>query len=253
MVSDNLITIITVCYNSEKTIKRTLDSLLNQTNSDFEYIVVDGDSTDNTINIIEEYMPRFNGQMKYISEKDDGIYDAMNKGISLSTGDYIALLNSDDWYEKHTIEVVKDAIKNDNDIDIYYGYIRLIKNGKEYMVRRNNYEFIMEGTGMIQHPTCFIKKEAYDQIGTYDTSYKVCADQDLMIRMITSGKTYRGIDNILTNFSIGGISTVYDTFYEVLRFKSTYGIMSKSAVRKAIILHKIKSFYKYTKKVFAWK
>ncbi len=140
----------------------------------------------------------FSSEIKWNSAPDNGIYDAMNKGIELAQGKFIGLLNSDDWYEPGTIEVICDAISKKEDVDIFYGYIRLIKEGEEYMVRRNNYKFIFEGTGLIQHPTCFICKKVYDELGGYDTSYKICADQDMMLRLVKSGKKYYAIDTVIT-------------------------------------------------------
>ncbi len=235
-----VITIVTVCFNSENTIRRTIESLLNQTYQDFEYIIIDGGSSDGTIDIIKEYEHLFSDRIKWKSEPDNGIYDAMNKGIRLAQGKFIGLLNSDDWYEPNTIETVYNEILKQEDIDVFYGYIRLIKEGVEYMVRRNNYKFIFEGTGLIQHPTCFISKKAYDEVGEYDTSYKICADQDMMLRIIKSGKKYYAIDEILTNFMIGGATYINDTVSEQIRFKVFHGIISKKKGLFLLLWHKIK-------------
>ena len=97
------ISIITVCFNSQKTIGRTFDSVLRQTYPNIEYLVIDGQSTDGTTDIIREYEPLFQGRMKWVSEKDEGIYDAMNKGIRMATGDLIGILNSDDYYEDNAV------------------------------------------------------------------------------------------------------------------------------------------------------
>ena len=97
------ITIITATYNSAATVRDTFDSILSQTYSDIEYIVVDGASTDGTVDIIKSYEPRFNGRMRWINEADKGIYDAMNKGIAMATGDVIGILNSDDFYTSNDV------------------------------------------------------------------------------------------------------------------------------------------------------
>ena len=102
-----LFSIITVCYNSEKTIRRTIESVLNQTCQDYEYIIVDGKSTDKTLDIVKEYEARFADKLKYISEPDTGIYNAMNKGIALSDGSIIGIVNSDDWLQPDALEIVK--------------------------------------------------------------------------------------------------------------------------------------------------
>jgi len=234
------ITIITVCFNSEKTIRKTIESLLNQTYKNFEYIVIDGNSSDGTVGIIKEYEYLFHNKIEWKSEPDGGIYDAMNKGIQLAKGQFIGVLNSDDWYEQNTIRTVRDEILKNKNIDMFYGYIRLIKDGVEYMVRRNNYKFILEGTGLIQHPACFISKKVYDEVGGYDASYKICADQDMILRVIKAGKKYYAIDAILTNFLIGGATYLNDTVAEQIRFKVHHGIMSKRKGRYLFFSYKIK-------------
>lgn len=237
------ISVITVCYNSEKTIEKTFQSLLNQTDKDFEYIVIDGASTDSTLSIIKKYKQIFGEKMTYISEKDNGLYDAMNKGIKMSHGKFIGIINSDDWYEKDAIETIKKEINKYNDIDIFYGYIRIIKDNKEYMIRRNNYDFIFEGNGLIQHPTCFLRKTLYDRYGMFDTKYKVCADQDLMLRMVSKGAKYKGIDKIISNFVVGGISFNYNSSFEINDIRCKYGIISKKQKRNFIIRH-LRSYLK---------
>ena len=114
------ISIITATFNSAKTVRDTFDSVLAQTYHDIEYIVVDGLSKDNTLDIIKEYAPKFNGRMRYISEKDKGLYDAMNKGIAMATGDIVGILNSDDFYTSNDIlELVAETMNNE-DIEAIY-------------------------------------------------------------------------------------------------------------------------------------
>lgn len=239
------ISIVTVCYNSKKTIRDTFDSLLNQTNNNFEYIVIDGKSTDGTLKLIEEYLPKFNGRMQYISEEDNGIYDAMNKGIKLSTGKYIGIVNSDDWYELDTIENVINATNKSPEIDLFYGFIRIIKNGKEYMIRRNNYDFINEMNGMLQHPTCFLKKEAYNKYGVFDTRYKISADLDLMVRMVNQGIKYKAIDKVITNFRVGGASFRNDNSFELIDIMYKNGFINKNKMVKGRVKIKIIKLIKY--------
>ena len=115
------VSIITVCFNSEKTIRRTIESVLYQTYPNIEYIIVDGKSTDGTVDIVKEYLPAFQKRLRYVSERDKGIYDAMNKGIRLSAGDVIGIINSDDFYEPDAVEnIVKYADRGS--CQVLYGY-----------------------------------------------------------------------------------------------------------------------------------
>ena len=119
------VSIITPSLNSEKTIEQTINSVLNQRYTDFEYIIIDGNSSDHTVDIIKEYISLFGGRMRYISEKDDGIYDAMNKGIKLARGNVIGIINSDDWYEKDALEKVVNFFSN-NDTDVIDGKMNIL-------------------------------------------------------------------------------------------------------------------------------
>jgi glycosyltransferase involved in cell wall biosynthesis len=205
-VSENnekpLVSIITVCYNSEKYIRDTIESVLNQTYDNIEYIIIDGASTDNTLNIIKEYEPKFNGRMKWISESDNGIYYAMNKGIDLAKGKIIGIINSDDWYEINTIKTVVKTFEENNNIDIVYGLLRIIKNNKEFKIESTNYEFLEKK--MIPHPTVFIKKIIYNKYGNFNLDYKYSADYELMLRFYEFNVNFKKIDQILTNFRVGG-------------------------------------------------
>ena len=121
------ITIITATYNSAATVRDTFDSILSQTYSDIEYIVVDGASTDGTVDIIKSYEPRFNGRMRWINEADKGIYDAMNKGIAMATGDVIGILNSDDFYTSNDVlQTVVNTLQQDTTIDAVYGDVHYV-------------------------------------------------------------------------------------------------------------------------------
>lgn len=122
------ITIITATYNSEQTLSDTINSILQQNYDNYEYIIVDGASKDNTINIIKKYEPQFKGKLKWISEKDKGIYDAMNKGISLASGDVFGILNSDDFFTSNDILQTIARSFNENNVDAIYGDIHFVNN-----------------------------------------------------------------------------------------------------------------------------
>lgn len=237
-----LISIITVCYNSEKTIKNTLDSMLKQKYDNYEYIIIDGLSTDNTINIIKEYEKKFNGKLKYISEKDNGIYDAMNKGIALCKGELIGIINSDDWYEEIALEEVSKKYKKES-LQIIYGMQRLIKNEQEYDVVLKNHNFIKER--MITHPSCFISKKIYDKYGMYNTKYNISADYEFMLRIYNKKDVeFNKIYSVLSNFRLGGESSTQQGVIETAKLRYDHNIISKKQYCTIIIRSKIYSIYK---------
>ena len=137
------VSIITVCYNSDKTVRRTFESVLHQSYTEFEYIVVDGLSTDRTVEIIKEYEPLFQGRMCWISEKDNGIYDAMNKGIRMAQGELIGIINSDDYYELNAVECMVNAMTEEK-YQILYGAMRTWKDGEEESISISSHKFLRE-------------------------------------------------------------------------------------------------------------
>ena len=180
------ISLITVSYNSDKTIEKTFNSVRIQTYSNVEYIVIDGNSSDNTLNIIKKNQDIIS---KWISEKDKGIYDAMNKGISLATGDIIGILNSDDFYfDKNVLKKVADCF-NKYKVDSVYSdliYVnkdkldkidRFWKSGK---YKRSNFLY----GWMPAHPTFFVKNEVYKKYGNFDLTISSAADYEFMLRVL---------------------------------------------------------------------
>lgn len=204
------ISIITATFNSEGTIRDTLDSVLSQTHKDYEYIVVDGASKDNTIAIIKEYEPLFEGRMKYISEKDNGIYDAMNKGIRMATGDVVGILNSDDFYiDKDVLLDINNAFDNSTDAicgNLYFvdwkdtdKIVRTWKGSEPKSFRKGWHP---------AHPTFYARKELYDKYGLFDISFDVSADFELMLRFVEKHKArIKYIDRFIIKMRQGGEST----------------------------------------------
>jgi len=198
----NKVSIITVCYNSAKTIEQTILSIIYQTSQNYEYLIIDGGSTDGTLDIIEKYKSAIS---YFVSEPDQGIYDAMNKGIQISKGNVIAFLNSDDWYSEDTISRVLDEFEN-NDVDIVYGDV-LIATGTGVPIRRNafiNETFHHQMT--IFHPATFVRLDMFDRIGLFDLQFKVAADYDWLLRAFIGGAKFHHTENVLTNFRYGGVS-----------------------------------------------
>jgi len=199
------ITLITVCFNSEETISRTIQSVINQKYSQIEYIIIDGGSTDSTLSIIEKYK-KFISIIK--SENDDGIYDAINKGIILATGDLVGLLHSDDYYPNNqVITNVATSFKNDISLDIVVGDVAFI-DGKENIARYYSGEKFNFNIGMMPpHPSVFLKRKCYERFGSFNTNYKIAADYDLLFRFIKINKLkYSYSKNIIVNMSLGGKS-----------------------------------------------
>ena len=196
------ISIITVCLNSEKTIEQTIQSVINQENCDYEYIIIDGKSTDRTLDIIGKYRDEIS---VIISEPDSGIYDAMDKGISLATGDIIGIINSDDWYEPGAFVLVEKCFR-DTDAEVVYGKMNVVNaNGEMEVLTPSDLEKIryqME----TPHPTVFIKKEIYKKYGAFQLKYKIAADYEFMLRLYIKGVRFRYVEHILANFRLGGIS-----------------------------------------------
>ena len=201
------ITIITVCYNSEHTIEKAILSVINQNYKELEYIIVDGGSTDGTVNIIKKYE---NYIYKWISEPDQGIYDAMNKGIAMATGDVIAFLNSDDWYMEDTLAYVSKRFQ-DKKIMILAGegYVWQdeIRGGISQKALNKDIEIRFKMTCF--HPSTFAKKEVFEKIGGFDTKYKIAADYAWMLKAYDSGIVPVRISKCLSNFDMGGASNVY--------------------------------------------
>ena len=196
------ISIITPVYNSVSTIERTILSVINQNVIEIEYIIVDGLSSDGTDTIIKKYS---NYISRYIREKDNGVYDAINKGIAVASGDIIGIINSDDWYENGCIKNVLDTFQC-SDCDIVYGDFN-IYDGKEKLVKRAGDLKRICIEMVIPHPTVFVKKSVYDRIGKFNTEYNIAADYDLMLKGYMSNLKFGYISKIIANFSLGGLST----------------------------------------------
>lgn len=220
-----LFSIITVCYNSEKTIERTLKSILKQSVQDFEYIIVDGSSSDKTLDIIRRYEPLFGDRMKIISERDKGIYDAMNKGIQASSGELVGILNSDDYYEEDALENAACAYQG-YEYTIIYGLVRSVSDGKEVMVYLKSPDFLEED--MIAHPSCFVTRKIYEEYGMYSLDYPYSADYEFMLRIRKQDKVrFQGIYSILSNFTVDGASGSVPAYRDTIKLKRAYRLIGK--------------------------
>lgn len=219
--------IITVCYNSEKTIEKTLQSMLGQTEQDFEYILIDGASTDGTLDIIRAWEPKFGGRMKVVSEPDNGIYDAMNKGIALASGTLVGIVNSDDYYQPNTLELVKRHYDPERRFQVLYGAQNNIDDDGDI----TTVEFVHHKNlpvRMINHPTCFIANAIYQEKGVYSLEYKTVSDYDLLLRLyFDPDVTFVPIYKVLSNFYVGGVSSSTAAHLETFKLWRKYGCITK--------------------------
>ena len=243
-----IFTIITVVLNNEKFLEETIKSVLNQSYTDYEYIIIDGGSTDNTLNIIKKYERKID---YWISQKDKGIYDAFNKGMSLSYGKYIGIINSDDVYTKDALKIISEYIYKYPDYDFFFGSVKKhwgILHG--FRPRKIFYSwgfYSSHSTGF------FLKRKSAEKNGLYNLRYKYHADYDYFYRMIIKNKMH-GMgtkkQEITGIFRRGGFSSrisFWDSFKEELRIRLDNG-QNKILVLIIFLYKFFKHFRKAIKK-----
>lgn len=218
-----LISIVTVVFNGEKTIQKTIESVLNQTYKPMEYIIKDGLSTDKTLEIAKNYEKRFLDKgIKYriISESDDGIYDAMNKGISITTGEIVGMINADDWYELETLEKVV-SFYHQTHFEMMFGNLRIIKkNGKTTIKKSEMRKYVT--TRNWNHPTTFATKKLYDQY--HYKCESIYDDFDFMLKVRNANRRICILNETLANFQFGGVSNEKSLKKALERAKIRYRI-----------------------------
>jgi len=203
------VSIITATYNSEKHIQQVIDSITSQTYSEIEWIVVDGDSKDDTVNIIKS---QYTGKLNIISEKDKGIYDALNKGISMAKGDIVGFLHSDDFFENDTVieKIVKEF--KQTKCDGIYGDLKYIDTQDRNKIIRfwksNPFHIKLLKKGwMPAHPTLFLQKEVYNKHGNFNQEFSIAADYDFMLRILKDKELkFQYLPYVITNMRVGGAS-----------------------------------------------
>ena len=229
------ISLITVCFNSGATIEDTIKSVANQTYPNIEYLVVDGLSTDNTSNIVKSFTGIIT---KAISEKDSGLYDAMNKGIALASGDIIGLINSDDILaDDSVLQRVSKVFLDNPEIEACYGDLCYVKSNDLTKVvrywRSHSYHHGLFKKGWVPpHPTLYVRREVYQKYGGFDLSYRIAADFEIMLRFIA---TYRiktaYIPQVLVKMRLGG--TTNRNFKNIL--------LQNLEIRRALRSHNMSS------------
>ncbi len=222
------ITIITVCYNAEKTIKDTLESVLSQNYDNYEYLIIDGKSKDSTLSIVKEYEKKFKGKLKWVSERDKGLFDAMNKGIKLANGNIIGIINSDDILAHPN--VFQSVVENIKKTDGVYSNLLMLDEKLEKPYRLFKSKKISKKFGWhMPHPTLYLKKEVYEKYGNFDLNFRVSADLDFMLRLIKNNVNLKYINDYFVYMRAGGTSTNgLKGYYN--NFKESYKVLKKNKI-----------------------
>lgn len=204
--------IITVCYNSERYLASAMESVLSQTYPDIEYLVIDGNSKDRSVDIIKSFEPRFSGRLQFISEKDDGIYDAMNKGLARATGDVVGFLNSDDVFENREVIQHYADVFSSQDVAAVFADLTYVRPEDLNSIVRRWRSGCLPKSRMLwgwhpAHPTFYVKREIYSRFGTFDTRFRIAADYELMLRFIQKYKiSCAYLDRRTVRMRLGGAS-----------------------------------------------
>lgn len=236
--ADIPVTILTVSLNSEKTIARTIESVMNQTYKRIEYIVIDGLSKDNTVSIAESYIERFNSiperNMKVISEHDNGMYDALNKGANMAHGEIVGQINADDFYEPDAVETMAELYEREH-YDLAWGSIRVIKDSGNMIkhARRG----LLWTTSHWCHPAAFSSRKTlleypYPLTNSHD-------DFDYATHVYLDGRKIIPFDKVISNFTFGGMSTQKSIKEMKRRIDEIYGIYKKYGMSRLYYLHRL--------------
>lgn len=226
MINKSKVSVVTIVYNDVKGIRKTIESVLNQSLQVDEYIIVDGGSTDGTTAVIEEYKDSLTF---FVSEKDAGIYDAMNKGWKLcSHNNFILFCNSSDYLESDAITKFSTHLSSDlEQSDIYHGMLKFLKNEKLLYVQGRNSNML--STCMIEHPAAFVRKSVFEKLLGFDLNYLSASDYDFMIRAQRANFKFSFFEQIINNFDTSGISSASNRgLLESLDIKNKYSLISKS-------------------------
>lgn len=234
MKNDTKVSIITICRNSERVLKKTMESVLGQTYDNIEYIIIDGLSKDYTVALAESYRGAFEARgcrFKVISEPDNGIYDAMNKGVSLATGELVGLINSGDWYEEQAVQRVIDTYEKTG-FDLFYADLRIFKRTGPMIKKARLRKHIT--TKDWNHPTTFIRREIYSQ---YQYACRgLCDDLDLVMRIQKDGYKVAVLNEVLANFCFGGASSRRSIANMKMRVREKYRVYRENGYSRLYLI-----------------
>lgn len=220
------VSIITISYNSSETIEQTIQSVLSQSYTNIEYIIIDGGSTDGTIDIIQKYAEQIT---YWISEPDKGISDAFNKGLKIATGEIVGILNSDDFYHTNTVLLVADAFLSNKTIGFVFGNMDFVDSSGRYVFTQigdanylNSINYTMPA---IAHPTVFVKKSVYLECGFFATHLRTAMDYEFLLRISRRGKRGHYLDSTLATMRLNGESdeNYMNGYKEVCNISIYYG------------------------------
>jgi len=198
--------IITITYNSECYLEETIQSVLSQDFADFEYIIVDGGSTDGTLDLIKGYAEK-DSRIRWVSEPDEGIADAFNKGIAAATGELVGIINSDDSYVPGALHAVAESYAAHPECDVFHGDILRFQDDQPlFRLKPSDVERTIWHGMPLNHPATFVTARAYRKVEGYDKTFRVAMDYDLLLRMAKAGCRFCYIDQVLANMRYGGES-----------------------------------------------
>jgi glycosyltransferase involved in cell wall biosynthesis len=217
------VSIVTAVYNGAKHLQQTIESVLGQTYPNIEYIIIDGGSTDGTLDIIRNYEKSLR---HWVSRPDNGMYFAMNEGIGRSSGELVGIINGDDWYERDAVQAVVDEYVTSDRQTIFYGIARYYDEDGLDMIL--SYDHGKLPSRMINHPACFVPKKIYSRVGMFDTRYRIAADYDFLLRAYRQGVPFKHVERIIASFRHGGFSSRNRSAQEVLRIQLENGYKSRA-------------------------
>ncbi|MBI2524625.1 MAG: glycosyltransferase [Candidatus Rokubacteria bacterium] len=225
-----LVSVVTVVRNGAPYIEETLRSVISQTYPRIEYIVIDGGSTDGTVEIIKRYEDRI---ARWVSEPDGGIYDAINKGIRIATGDLIGVVHGDDYYCPDAVDAVVQAARARPETGIFYGYLDMVSalDGRVVFTKKTTAEEILPPKlDMIGHPTWFVRADVHRRHGLYDPRFRIGADRDFILRALLGGEKAHQLPRTIAYFRLGGVSGGTSLTSIAYHKRQLYGILRNNRI-----------------------